>query len=61
MMAHTAPDREPARKRLFAPLTDSPIWRNPILHDGPVIDLDSSEWRRLPAFIADAAMMAGRK
>ena len=59
-MAHTAPDRESARKRLFAPISP-PVWCNPILHDGPVIDLDSSEWRRLPAFIADAAMMAGRK
>ena len=59
-MAHTAPDRESARKRLLAPISPTP-WRNPILHDGPVIDLDSSEWRRLPAFIADAAMMAGRK
>ena len=59
-MAHTAPDRDTARKRLFAPLTDSPIWRNPILHDGPVIDLTRGDYTWIEPHIADAAMKAGR-
>ena len=59
-MAHTAPDREAARKRLSAPLTDQPVWRNPILHDGPVIDLTRGDYLEIPAFVAAAAMKAGR-
>ena len=57
-MATPAPSYEP---RPFAPLTAPPVWRNPILHDGPVIDLTRGDYREIPpAFIADAAMNRGQ-
>lgn len=60
-MAHHAPEYgAETRKRLFAPISQTP-WINPILHDGPVIDLTRDDYREIPpAFIADAAMKRGR-
>ena len=56
-MATPAPSYEP--RRAFAPLTAPPVWRNPILLDGPVIDLDRAEWSRIEPHIAADAMKAG--
>lgn len=56
-MATPAPSYEP---RPFAPLTaPPPVWRNPILLDGPVIDLDRAEWSWIEPHIASDAMKAG--
>ena len=56
MMATPAPSYE---TRPFAPLTAPPVWRNPVLFDGPVINLDSAEWSWIEPHIAADVMKAG--